>query len=362
MKKIISAFLLASLVLFSACSAETSILDPYETNESVGKVSDSKLEDMTYIIKVDDLGVSKVRFTDAMMANIFQVTGGDFSLFMDGSDDSKELYNFVKEYVADTIVREMAMIGMLADVGITLSEEDEATLQASLDSFVTQNGGLDTVESMLEQSFTTLHYYENQFLLQLVTEYIYEYYFGEAGVQKATEDDLRAIAEESYVQVKHILVDETSLENATDEEGEPYETLEDLADDISERAKDGEDFDALTEEFNIDPGVASSPDGYFFTYGAMVTEFETAAFDMEVGDISAPVQTDYGYHILYKVPMTDDSIAANISTLESDWASVKLGELIEAKVASYTVTYTPQYDNLTLDILVPELLTAGVTQ
>ncbi len=361
MKKVTAILLSVLLVMLTACSTETSMLDPYGTNASAGKVTDDKLDDMTYIIKLNDLGISRERYTDTVMANIMQFTGGNFSYVLDGSDESKEFYDSIKEYSADAIIREVAMMQLIADAGITLTEEDETTLNTTWDEFVTQNGGEETLTAALEQSYTSQHFYENQLLLQEVSLKAFEYYFGENGTMQATDDDLATIAEEDYVLVKHILVDDTSLEGATDADGEPYETALDLASAISDRARDGEDFDALIEEYNIDPGVESSPGGYFFTYGTMVEPFETEAYAMEVGDISDPVPTDYGYHILQKMPITAESITAYEADLQNAWTTTKLTEMLDEKIASFDITYTSQYDSLTLDILVPELVTGAVS-
>ena len=39
----------------------------------------------------------------------------------------------------------------------------------------------------------------------------------------------------------------------------------------------------------------------FFGRGKMVKEFETAAFDLRVGQISEPIKTQYGYHIIKRL-------------------------------------------------------------
>lgn len=65
----------------------------------------------------------------------------------------------------------------------------------------------------------------------------------------------------------------------------------------------GEDFDTLMNEYCEDPGLAESPDGYVFTRGQMVAPFEKAAFAMEENEVSGLVPTDYGYHIIKRVPL-----------------------------------------------------------
>ena len=62
-----------------------------------------------------------------------------------------------------------------------------------------------------------------------------------------------------------------------------------------------DNFEQLAEENSTDPSVAQNKGdlGWFGT-GIMVPAFETAVFDAEKGQIIGPVETDFGYHIIYK--------------------------------------------------------------
>ena len=65
------------------------------------------------------------------------------------------------------------------------------------------------------------------------------------------------------------------------------------------RASQGEDFSALARELSEEPGAKeSSGDLGFFTKDRMVPEFANVAFAQEVGDISKPVRTQFGWHII----------------------------------------------------------------
>ncbi len=71
------------------------------------------------------------------------------------------------------------------------------------------------------------------------------------------------------------------------------------AEELYARAKKGEDFAALARKYSQDPGSAKSGgDLGWFGRGQMVPEFEAAAFSMEKGDLSAPVRTKFGYHLI----------------------------------------------------------------
>jgi parvulin-like peptidyl-prolyl isomerase len=71
------------------------------------------------------------------------------------------------------------------------------------------------------------------------------------------------------------------------------------ADEIRARLQKGEDFAALAKANSSDPG--SKEDGGLlqpFTRGTMVPEFEQAAFGQKENEISQPVKTRFGYHII----------------------------------------------------------------
>jgi len=74
---------------------------------------------------------------------------------------------------------------------------------------------------------------------------------------------------------------------------------EDEAKKISDQLKKGGDFAKLAKEKSIDPGSAKNGgDLGFFSKGQMVPEFEKIAFNLKVGQISEPVKTQFGYHII----------------------------------------------------------------
>jgi len=71
------------------------------------------------------------------------------------------------------------------------------------------------------------------------------------------------------------------------------------ADEIYKKAKDGEDFAKLAKEYSQDPGSKEAGGSLGqFPRGAMVPEFEKVAFSLKDGEISQPVETQFGYHII----------------------------------------------------------------
>ena len=71
---------------------------------------------------------------------------------------------------------------------------------------------------------------------------------------------------------------------------------------ILDRIKQGEKFGKLAKELSIDSGSAKRDGSLgYFGRGKMVKEFENAAFSLEVGKISEPIKTQYGYHIIKRL-------------------------------------------------------------
>jgi peptidyl-prolyl cis-trans isomerase D len=68
---------------------------------------------------------------------------------------------------------------------------------------------------------------------------------------------------------------------------------------VRARLKAGEDFARVAQEYSDDPGTREKGgDLGWFERGRMVPEFEQAAFSLAVGQVSEPVQTAYGFHII----------------------------------------------------------------
>ena len=102
----------------------------------------------------------------------------------------------------------------------------------------------------------------------------------DADAKKVFDDKIGQLKPEQEVRARHILV-ETEAE----------------AKEIAERVKKGEDFAALAKEKSKDSGAEGGDLG-FFSRGQMLKPFEDAAFALDVGAISDPVQTQFGWHVI----------------------------------------------------------------
>ena len=99
---------------------------------------------------------------------------------------------------------------------------------------------------------------------------------------------------------------------------------------IAERVKKGEDFAKLAKELSEDPSAKeNSGDLNFFGKEQMVPEFSEAAFKMKTGDISEPVRSQFGYHVI-KVTDRHDAGTVPLEKVKPKLLAFLKGQKVEA--------------------------------
>ena len=119
------------------------------------------------------------------------------------------------------------------------------------------------------------------------------------------ESNIKEFEQPETVKASHILfmVD-------PDASADVVKQKEEAATKAAERAAAGEDFTKLAKELSEEPGASESGgDLGFFPKDRMVPEFADAAFAQKVGDISKPVKTQFGWHV---IKVTDKKAAGTV--------------------------------------------------
>lgn len=148
---------------------------------------------------------------------------------------------------------------------------------------------------------------------------------------------LSAYAQErDYLCAKHILVSDLATANAVLDGLKAVPTLD--------------QFNALLTVFGTDPGMTANPDGYLFSAGEMVPEFENGTRALDFGAYSPePVQSTYGYHVIWRLdPADHPELTARyqnsvIFSLLNDW--VASADITVNEAALNSVSVRAEYES-----------------
>lgn len=123
------------------------------------------------------------------------------------------------------------------------------------------------------------------------------------------------------------------------------------------RLKKGEDFAKIAKKSSIDPGSAKNGgDLGFFSSGQMVPEFEAAAAKLKVGEISEPVKTQFGYHI---IKVTDKKLGKPVefekvkNLISQHLSAEKQKEVFDSYIEELKKTYKVEINKEAVSKLAP---------
>ncbi len=278
--------------------------------------------DASYIAKVNGEEIKTVEFMYYLaVAKMTIQQSADTSVNADFWNtteiDGKKAIEVAKEKALEDAVKATIIAQKAMDEGFS-ADTSEATQQ--INNAVSGVGEYAEANGFTEEGIK-MAYKKAYLRTKLFDKY------EEDGKISVSADEMKEYYEKNFRTVKHILIMTTDPDSGaakrTDEEALA------LAEEIEKSLADGADFDSLMAEKSEDPGSASNPEGYTFAKnGSMVKEFEETAFKLQENEISAPVKTSYGYHILKRCPLIsydkyietngEDSIKTTISSEAED--------------------------------------------
>ena len=226
----------------------------------------------------------------------------------------------------DNLMIQLAALEKFAEEnGVEVSEEMRGMIEAQKKQDITSALGEEGTEEAFYEYLEKIHLSRDMYDRIVTQNYLYQESFnrlyGDLAVDLPDDAALKFLEDKGYVTAAHIL-----LLNTDEETGEKLEEaalaekkaeLEALVSELRAIEDDTERKEAFLQkvtELSEDPGSARYPEGYTYTPGTMVPEFEAAAEALEDYAVSDVVETSYGYHILLRLPLSPDAVVEFSST------------------------------------------------
>lgn len=358
MKKIrIGAALLAALMLTGCTAKEEKTGDEGDGGDIVAQTLGVARD--TTILTIDGVELDAERYLFWLVNSIeTQKYYGGLATDEAWEEDyqGQTMAQAVKADALETAKLYQVVENKALEQGVGLTQEEEEEIASQLGQLVEQAGGEEAFKLQLDgvaiskEGFTALNRvsYLNQGLKEKLTQ---------AGELTVSQEELEEFETQGgYYAAKHILIstrkikeDGSGYEDFSDEEkAAALEKANGLYEQIMAAPEESreETFDALMKEHSEDgrdqeTGELYYPQGYTCVEpGRMVPQFEQGAQALELGGVSEPVQTDYGYHIILRIPVDQEELRG---ICNEDY---KLSLMTQEWVEQAEVTTTKLYDEL----------------
>ena len=214
------------------------------------------------------------------------------------------------------------------ELGVTVTDEQKEDLEDEIEELRSTYATGDDTEASFKDFLAGYNYTQDSYRTQRNLNYLYYNVFAELyGEQGEKLDEAKVLdyAEKNdYVTSAHILIKTTR--DVTDEDGkttteelseaekaEKLAQAQELADElkaIDDNEKRWERFKELMDEYSEDPGKESFPNGYCFTTNTMVEIYDTTSRSLAEYEVSDPVESTHGYHVIMRLPMTSSDLVS----------------------------------------------------
>lgn len=331
MKKL-TAIILAFVLILSLTACEKASDD-----RIVGKVS----EDAIYMWELNFFldSVKAELINQAQLNSEEEIEDFWKNTEIDGTPAKEVAKN--KAFEQATLFKQKVVLAK--ESGATLTEEMNSEIKTQISETQKSMGGKDA----FKQALSEIGMIEDNYKTMLENYYLVDTYYKSLVDNNTLTVDDAQIAEyyeknksdfRNKVTAKHILfstVDTATQEPKSEEE---QKKAEETAKDIYAKITSGElDFDKAMNEYSEDPGLATNPDGYTFGRNEMVKPFEEASFNASVGEIVAPVKSDFGWHIIYVTDAVDTPLEEASESIKSTLLSEAFDKYTSEKAKNLKV-------------------------
>lgn len=279
----------------------------------------------------------------------------------DAADDSGISFKDYVVQLAEENIRQIHSIKKFsAENDVTLTEDNLKAIEEQRKTDMVNLCGEEVSDEEFAEFLKSTYYlpmkvYDDMNEINYLYQNCFAKLYGENGEKLSDEKAEAYLKDSGYMNATHILfmtVDPSTGEALDDETIAEKKALADkfaaeLAG-ITDTEKLQERFAEIKDEYCEDTGKEAYPDGYIFTPGTMVTEFEDTVNALEDYQVSEPVESRYGYHIIMRLPLTIDTVLKTSDsgtplTARALAANQEYGEKLDACNDGIEIVYTDAF-------------------
>ena len=320
MKRIVSAIIVGAMsaALLSGCGSQ-------------GTSGGTKAGDAALTMEQGSVTMGEARLYAYVMKSRYEAYYGS-SIWDMEVEDGVTFGDSMKDVITNQLVQMIFLNSQAEDYGVSLDDEDNTAVEEYVENFKTNIG-----EEVMTEEGITEDDVRSVVQKSTLAGKVYQAMLDKEEVELTDEEK----ADATCIKVQHVLISTTETTkkddkgnnvDMTDEEIEAYKSEQKAkAEEALQRAKNGEDFQALADEYS------SENAGFEFSFDkngydpvnmtSMVEPFYTAAWKLGEGEISDLVESQYGYHIIKCVSLNDEeATAASIENTETTKKTASLDE------------------------------------
>ena len=259
--------------------------------------------------------------------------------------ESRELYRAeLEKAVMDNITSNYAVLALCDEVQIKYTEKAiEEAVQKYVQETVDQLGGMKVYREQMESEFLTDHFFRFSLAVSFCETELMYVYTDDLGLIERDEDKIYdMIMGGDFARTLHIYIENNP--------GDDVEKNRALAQDIRRQIDEGEKFNTLIGRHSEDFYMTTT-NGYYFTHGEMVKEYEDAAFALEIGAISDVIETADGFYIIQRLEPQTEYVLSNLSTLIDQYQYAMLYNMIDEKQTELSLIWNDYGKTLDLTTL-----------
>lgn len=303
---------------------------------TAGLFSGCSFGDKAAVATVNDEEILKTEFAvyfsqmqSTMLTEAQVSTAEEANAFWDTTEiEGKKAADVARERALDEAVKVVLKTQKAEELGVSLTDEDRQTIDQQIGQVINSMGGKSQYEAELKNMGSSADGYE-QFLEHNMLASKVDQKLSEDPAYAVSDEEARAYVEENYVKAKHILLLTTDMTTGEALDEATVAEKKAKAEDLLSQIRGGADFDELMNANSEDTGLQTNPDGYTFGRGQMVKPFEDAAYALGIDEVSDIVESDYGYHIIKRLAMTEDDVQSVLEQARSELVSDKIDVLVE---------------------------------